>query len=84
MEHVQIDDALYLDLCGLRCPQPVLRTRKAMRRLAPGTILRVECTDPLAAIDLPNLVRQAGFDLLAVERLATSIVFRIRRPAMPT
>lgn len=49
-----------LDLSGLKCPLPVLRTRKALRSLKPGDRLQVTCTDPLAAIDLPNLLRETG------------------------
>ena len=68
-----------LDLRGLKCPQPVLRTRRRLRRLAPGTVLVVECTDPLAAIDLPNLVRELADDLLSVERAGSVLVVRIRK-----
>jgi TusA-related sulfurtransferase len=49
-----------LDLSGLKCPLPVLRTRKALVALKPGDRLRVTCTDPLAAIDVPNLLRETG------------------------
>lgn len=70
-----------LDLRGLKCPQPVLRIRRALRRLPPGGMLEVECTDPLAAIDVPNLLREMGADLLAMERQGEVITFRIRRPA---
>ena len=39
-----------LDLSGLKCPLPVLKTRKALKSLAPGDRLEVRCTDPLAVI----------------------------------
>ena len=73
-------DEGYLDLNGLKCPQPVLRTRRAMRRLATGATLRVDCTDPLAAIDIPNLVRESGYALLSVDRAGAVLTFRIRKP----
>ncbi len=56
-------DAVELDLTGLKCPLPVLRTRKALRALAPGARLTVTCTDPMAAIDIPNLLREDGHRL---------------------
>jgi len=56
-----------LDLSGLKCPLPALRTRKALLALKPGDRLQVSCTDPLAAIDLPNLVRETG-DVLEDQR----------------
>lgn len=54
------DDAPVLDLRGLKCPLPVLRTRKALRGLAPGGRIVVLCTDPMAAVDIPNLAREEG------------------------
>ena len=68
-----------LDLRGLKCPLPVFRTRKALARLAPGAVLVVACTDPLAAIDIPNLVRETGDVLDGQSRQADAVVFRLRK-----
>ncbi|WP_336485623.1 sulfurtransferase TusA family protein [Methylobacterium nigriterrae] len=70
-----------LDLRGLKCPLPVLRTRKALRGLPAGAGLVVTCTDPMSAIDIPNLVRQEGDCVEVVERDGDAIRFRIRRAA---
>jgi tRNA 2-thiouridine synthesizing protein A len=71
--------ATVIDLRGLKCPLPALRTRKALSRLRPGAILVVECTDPLAAIDIPNLLRETG-DLLEEKVHRNDIlIFRIRK-----
>jgi tRNA 2-thiouridine synthesizing protein A len=70
-----------LDLRGLKCPLPALRTRKALERAAPGTILLVECTDPLAAIDLANLARERGDALLSRVEAEGYAIFRILRGA---
>ncbi len=40
-----------LDARGLVCPEPVLRTAKAMRSVDPGGTLTVLATDPVASID---------------------------------
>lgn len=53
-----------LDLKGLKCPLPVLKTRKAMRGLARGARLRVETTDPVSVIDLPHYCREDGHVLV--------------------
>jgi molybdenum cofactor guanylyltransferase len=58
--NVEAPSRIDLDLSGLKCPLPVLRTRKALRALKSGERLQVTCTDPLAAIDLPNLLRETG------------------------
>ena len=68
-----------LDLCGLNCPLPVLRTRKMLRRLAPGERLIVECTDPLAAVDVPHLLRQTGDTLERQDAVNGLYIFHIRR-----
>lgn len=69
----------YLDLRGLKCPLPVLRTRKLLNRLGQGALAIVECTDPLSVIDIPHLVRTNGDSLeLNVERDGV-YVFHIRR-----
>lgn len=52
--------AIHLDLKGLKCPLPVLRTEKLLNRLKRGDLAIVECTDPLSVIDIPNLVRTRG------------------------
>src|SRR5437660_12308026 len=68
-----------LNLRGLRCPLPALKTRKALTRLASGDTLVVECTDPLSAIDIPNLLRETG-DILEDNIEEPGVyVFRIRK-----
>jgi hypothetical protein len=42
-----------LDLRGLRCPHPALRAKKALRNIPVGSVLVLECTDPLTVIDVP-------------------------------
>jgi len=74
-----IPDLLELDLSGLKCPLPVLRTRKALQTLAPGAVLAVLSTDPLAAIDIPHFVRTEGDTLLDQERRGDAVRFTIRR-----
>jgi molybdenum cofactor guanylyltransferase len=68
-----------LDLGGLKCPLPALYTRKALAGLAPGDVLLVECTDPLAGIDIPNLVRETGDALEDMRKEAKLTAFRIRK-----
>jgi tRNA 2-thiouridine synthesizing protein A len=70
-----------LNLRGLKCPLPALRTRKALSGLPVDDILIVECTDPLAAIDIPNLLRQTGDTLENTSRADEVMTFRIRKRA---
>ncbi|MFL6814617.1 MAG: sulfurtransferase TusA family protein [Bradyrhizobium sp.] len=68
-----------LDLTGLKCPLPALKTRKALKTLKPGDLLEVRCTDPLSAIDIPNLLRETGDKLEMTERAEQEIVFLIEK-----
>lgn len=68
-----------IDLRGLKCPLPALRTRKALLSLAPGSILIIECTDPLSAIDIPNLMRETGDTVEDFSRASDLLRFRIRK-----
>lgn len=75
------DDApdLILDLKGLKCPLPVLRARKALKPLAPGTLIEIETTDPLAGLDIPHMCNEDGHELVSSERTETGHRFRVRR-----
>jgi tRNA 2-thiouridine synthesizing protein A len=68
-----------LNLRGLKCPLPALRARKALTGLKAGDILVAECTDPLTAIDIPNLLSQTGDRLESSAREGDVLVFRIRK-----
>ncbi|MDO8534806.1 MAG: sulfurtransferase TusA family protein [Xanthobacteraceae bacterium] len=68
-----------LDLRGLKCPLPALKTKKALSRMAAGEELVVECTDPLAGVDIPNLLRETGDALLDANKRSNLLVFRIRK-----
>ncbi|MBR2117077.1 MAG: sulfurtransferase TusA family protein [Pseudomonadota bacterium] len=68
-----------LDLTGLKCPLPVLKTRKALRALTAGDRLEVHCTDPLSVIDIPNLIRETGDRVEIIERAEKRIVFMIEK-----
>ena len=68
-----------LDLRGLKCPLPVLKTRKDLARMTPGEKLEVACTDPLSVIDLPNLLRETGDALESQAREDGALLFLIRK-----
>ena len=67
-----------VDLClpGLNCPMPVLRAKKALAKMAGGTLLRV---DSLA--DLAEFCRQTGHELVSqnTDEAAGEYVTVIRR-----
>ncbi len=70
-----------LDLKGLKCPLPALRTRKALAQAAAGTRLVVTCTDPMAVIDIPHLAHETGAVLETQEVEAGLLTFVLVKPA---
>ena len=68
-----------ISLRGLKCPLPALKTRKLLAGLPAGDILVIECTDPLSAIDIPNLLRETGDALEDSARTKGLLTFRIRK-----
>ena len=69
----------HLDLKGLKCPLPALRTGKILASLSPGEVLHVTCTDGMAAIDIPHLVAQRGDRVLEYEAAKDHLYFMIER-----
>jgi len=70
---------IIMNLRGLKCPLPALRVKKKLSGLKSGDVIVAECTDPLAALDIPNLLRQTG-DTLEGKTEADGVQsFRIRK-----
>jgi tRNA 2-thiouridine synthesizing protein A len=68
-----------MNLRGLKCPLPALRVRKMLASLKSGDLIAAECTDPLTAIDIPNLLRQTGDKLEGKSEADGVLTFRIRK-----
>ncbi|MBN9054464.1 sulfurtransferase TusA family protein [Shinella sp. PSBB067] len=75
------DDVDVYDLRGLKCPLPVMKTRKRLSTMAAGAGLWVETTDPLAVIDIPHFCQEDGHSLEASERVEAGHRFLIRKKA---
>ena len=46
-----------LDTLGLRCPEPVMMVRKAVRKMQTGELLTVIADDPATTRDIPSFCR---------------------------
>ncbi len=53
-----------LDVKGLNCPLPILRTKKALAEMQSGQVLRVLATDPGSVKDFQAFARQTGNELI--------------------
>jgi len=66
-----------LDVRGLRCPMPVIRTESALRRLPDGTDLKVIADDPIARIDIPHFCRESGHTVEELDFEGKTVTFLI-------
>jgi tRNA 2-thiouridine synthesizing protein A len=55
-----------LDLKGLKCPLPVLKTRRALKEMAPGQVIEVIVDDPAAQLDFPHFCETTGHELVSL------------------
>jgi TusA-related sulfurtransferase len=74
-----MEAAVCVDTSGALCPMPILEIAKAMRRLAPGTLVELISTDPGLEADLPAWCEATGHPLVRLERRGTSYVGWVRK-----
>jgi len=68
-----------LDTCGLLCPLPVLKARKRLMVMAPGSVLVVRATDRASILDMPHFCAEAGHVYLGLEDDGAVLVHRLQR-----
>jgi tRNA 2-thiouridine synthesizing protein A len=71
---MSITIAVSLDLKGLSCPLPIIKTAKAMKGLTPGQLLEAVATDPGSVSDFKAWAKTTGNPL--VESSQEGGVFR--------
>ena len=71
--------ALELDVSGLTCPMPLLKTKQALNKLASGDVIRVVATDPASERDFKVFADQSGNTLLSAERAGSNLIFMLRK-----
>ena len=68
-----------LDVQGLNCPLPILRTKKALSEMVSGQLLHVLATDPGAVKDFHAFARQTGNTLIESSEDGPVFEFVFRR-----
>ena len=58
------DAAEYLDCRGLRCPMPIVRISKAVKKMTIGQTLVVEASDPAFPSDIRAWIKTMGYELV--------------------
>ena len=68
-----------LDVRGLNCPQPILRTRAGLKEMKPGKVLQIIATDPGSVRDIKTFCMQTDNTLLSSSEVAGEYVFFIEK-----
>jgi tRNA 2-thiouridine synthesizing protein A len=68
-----------VDACGLECPLPILKAKKALSTILPGAVLQVITTDRKARADFEAFCRQTGNTLLAQIDVDQTVHHYLRR-----
>ena len=71
--------AVSLDLRGLSCPLPIIKTAKAVREAAPGSLVEVLASDPGSVADFEAWARTTGNPLVESSRVAGAYRFVLRK-----
>ena len=67
-----------LDARGLNCPLPILKTRKQLKSMQTGGVLKVISTDPGSVKDMEAFCNQTGHGLVSSEQQGSDYIFHIR------
>lgn len=70
-----------LDVKGMSCPLPILKTKKEIDALKRDQILKVETTDPGSKSDMAAWAKRTGNTILKTEEGPASFTFYIKKTA---
>ena len=68
-----------LDACGLNCPLPILRAKKALSGMDSGKVLQIIATDPGSVKDFEAFSKQTGNVLLDSNEDGEKFYFLIQK-----
>jgi tRNA 2-thiouridine synthesizing protein A len=68
-----------LDVTGLECPLPILKTKVALAKMQPGEVLHVLATDPLAPLDFRAFCARTRHELIQLIETGERAEFFIRK-----
>jgi tRNA 2-thiouridine synthesizing protein A len=68
-----------LDACGLNCPLPILRAKKALSGMDAGKVLHIIATDPGSVKDFEAFSKQTGNELLDSKEDDGKFYFHIKK-----
>jgi tRNA 2-thiouridine synthesizing protein A len=67
------------DASVLSCPMPIVKTKKSLRDMTTGQVLRVVATDPGSVCDMAAFAEETGNTLLESTTESSRYVFFLRK-----
>ena len=67
------------DYTGLKCPMPVLKTKKELKNLSSGQVIEVIVDDVGAKKDIPALLNKIGDELVELKEDNGNLIFIIKK-----
>lgn len=68
-----------LDVRGLNCPLPILKTKKALNSMQSGQTIRILATDPASMLDFKAFSAQSGHPLLEAHEADGVFTFLLQK-----
>jgi len=68
-----------LDVSGLFCPLPILKTKQLLATMLSGQVVKIIATDPAAVIDFQVFSENTGNELLSISKNHDTLIFFLRK-----
>ena len=68
-----------LDTLGQKCPLPILKGKKIIKKMTPGETLELLSDDGGAKADIPALLRKTGCTLIELKEEGEKLTFLIKK-----
>jgi TusA-related sulfurtransferase len=68
-----------IDLSGLQCPMPLLKTKLALNGMVPDQILKVVATDPASEKDFQMFAQHSNNEILEFEKNESEYFYWIKK-----
>ena len=63
----EIKADMEIDVKGMNCPRPLLKTKQALEGMKAGQILMVVCTDATTRLTFPPFLNKSGDEHMSTE-----------------
>lgn len=68
-----------IDASGLKCPAPIIKASKALKKMSEGETLKVISTDVGSLADMSSLCKQKGYEMVEQEKIDDSYLYFIKK-----